>query len=471
MRNAALESLLLQVIPQIGYDFCAKYKFPLLAFFTFDEDHEEVRLIVARGLHKASLEVGLQGILNNDPHLRKCCGNADSLAKTIDILFLKKLPSSAFPDGGGLVLGFAGDPIEEALGNLDHQLYEQGDLRKLAYFHLFNVRLHGEQHLVPPYEGWHLLELEETSIPRLLGESSTYSFISPTTNGTWFLVSEDSSGFDSEGMYAWLSRRWKDAAPFRAVMQYAIEQVLDIDYVVPLFHPTWVNEVHKIGLYFLGTPRRDSIPSTFYGLILQHDQDRINRMWAKYLEHQGRISDRSSQLGKAIAIAREFFEDFHRKESRAEQFASLMIALEALYTPQDQREHTFRISQNCALLTCNDHEARRLEVFQFVKSMFARRGKLFHGQYDSQAISPGAFVNDEEIMRLASLVRNSILKFTTLFIRGENDLEQLRTRIEKSVLSENLRDELFEKSDFEALMEEVQTEIPGISTNPRPPTN
>jgi hypothetical protein len=74
-------------------------------------------------------------------------------------------------------------------------------------------------------------------------------------------------------------------------------------------------------------------------------------------------------------------------------------------------------------------------------------------------------------MRLASVVRKSILRFMTLFIRGENDLEQLRMKIEKSVLSENLRDELFEKSDFEALLEEVQTEIPGISTNPRPQTD
>ena len=130
-----------------------------------------------------------------------------------------------------------------------------------------------------------------------------------------------------------------------------------------------------------------------------------------------------------------------------------MIALEALYTPSDQSEHTFRISQNCALLIENYAESRE-GTFDFLRTMFKRRGKLFHGQYDASAQSPQDFITDEELKTLMSIVRRSVLNFLALYLRGEEGLDKVRKDLERAVLDETFRTDFLEKANFETLLKE-----------------
>lgn len=194
-------------------------------------------------------------------------------------------------------------------------------------------------------------------------------------------------------------------------------------------------------------------------------------MWRTYVRHRGQIQESASRLRKAIRIAGSFFEDYHHKTSRVEQFTSLMIALEALFTPSDPGEHTFRISQSCALLSAQDYDSdKRQEVFEFLRKMFSRRGKLFHGQFDVAESAPDELATDTEIHELASLVRESILRFIAIYLRGGEDLEGLRRQLQKAALDERLRDKLLEKGNFEALIDDSQisllppTEASGPST-------
>lgn len=459
MRNAALGALVRRIVYQFGYDFCAHYKYPLTAFISRPEDSADVRTIASRGWSQEAIQSSLRDILTQDVHLLKCCGDVWHLAQTIDILFLRKLSGIHFTAEDPLPDTEA-DILETAIVELDRQLYEHGEFEKFACFHLFNVKFLPNHLIQAPYDGWVIRELEGTAVPRLFGESSFHSFISPPSTGTWFLVCKDTSGFETEQLYAWLNRRWKDAQPFRQVMQYAVDGILDIDYVVPHFSPDWVNEVQKTGLYYLGLPRRDSIPSSLQPFVTPNEQEQINRMWRTYVRHRARITETSSTLRKALRIAGEFFEDYHRKVSRVEQFSSLMIALEALFTPSDQAEQTFRISQSCALLACDSNDSYgRQEVFEFLKKMFKRRGKLFHGRFDSLTETPDNLASDEEISKLSSLVRKSMLRLLAIYLQGENDLENLRKNMQKAALDEALRNELLIKGDFRAFIDDSQASL------------
>ncbi len=72
--------------------------------------------------------------------------------------------------------------------------------------------------------------------------------------------------------------------------------------------------------------------------------------------------------------------------------------------------------------------------------MFKRRGKLFHGQYDPE--EPAELASDVEISRLLSIVRRSILRFMTLYIKGEKNLEDVRKLLQKSIFDEDAREDL-----------------------------
>ena len=123
-----------------------------------------------------------------------------------------------------------------------------------------------------------------------------------------------------------------------------------------------VNQIHRGGLYYWGAPRQDVLPTAFWCHLMPFDSETIESNWLCYQKYADRIEPHGSSLRKAIRIAGNFFEECHKKVSRIEQFANLMIALEALYTPSDASEHTFRISQNCALLIENSAESREHTV-------------------------------------------------------------------------------------------------------------
>jgi hypothetical protein len=451
MRNEKLAALAREIVHQFGYDYCARYLYPLTFFVSATED-PRVNVIASRGKSQETIQSTMKEILHEDVHLLKCCGDVWHFAQAIDILFLRKLGAWHFTVDEPSP-NTQPDHLDGALHELDTQLYEHGAFEKYACFHLFNVKFAAEHVIEAPYDGWVIKELERTAVPKLLGESSIHSFVSPPSTGTWFLICKDTNGFETELLYEWLARLWKEAFPFRQVLQYTVDGVCDIDYVVPHFSPDWVNQIQKGGMYFLGSPRRDTVPFGLCPKFTTESQHQINRMWKAYSRHRERLVGRAT-LRKALRIAGEFFEDYHRKTSRAEQLANLMIALEALFTPSEQNEQTFRISQSCALLACkSDDSDGRQEVFEFLKQMFKRRGKLFHGQFDSETEPPEKLASDDEIGRMASLVRKSILRFLALYLHGESDLEDLRKRFQRAALDEVLRNELLAKADIGAFLD------------------
>jgi len=443
MPNESLNSFLHDLAPKIGLEHARRFLYPLSAFLAHESTNPLILPIIARGLTQEGVRLALNNLLSNDATLSKYCKDSDQLAKTLDILFFRNLSDFAYPEAPE-GLGFGGDPIENGLSKLHHELYETGDFIKIAYFHLFNFFHGGTLSLTPPYPGWRVVQLESTSIAPLLGETTLFSFLSPSHTGTVFLVCEDTEGFDRENLGDWLTRQWKAASAYRQALQYSIDGIIDIDYVVPRFSPNWLDEVHRPGLYYWGAPRQDHVPFNLRRVITPINQEEINKAWQASVLYRDRILSKGKTLRKAIRIAGRFYEDSHQKSSIAEQFSNLIIALEALYTTGGLSEQTYRISQNCAIMIGEDASERQ-SVFDFLKEMFSRRGKLFHGQYDPE--EPTGLVSDVESSRLLSIVRRSILRFLTLYIKGEKNLEDVRQLLQKAIFDEGARQDLMQRAN------------------------
>ena len=430
-------------------DFAPKYVTPLRAFLSMRDEPEKIQSVIERGFTIETANAKLMTILAEDAFLAQCCGDIEHLAHALDLLFFTRLPASTYI-GSIPSLGFGPTPFELGIEQLEQSLDGHGAFTKTAYFHLYNLWARPEDLPLAPYPGWKIEEPEHRFTAQLLGENSHSSFLSPPRTGRFFLTVRDSEGFNRESINEWLSRRWNNSAPYRQVLQYSKDAVVDIDYAVPYFNPPWVNQIHRGGLYYWGVPRQDELPETLWYHVFRSDSETIKSNWLCYQKYADRIEPHGSSLRKAIRIAGNFYEECHKKVSRIEQFANLMIALEALYTPSDASEHTFRISQNCTLLIENSTESQKT-TFDFLRIMFKRRGKLFHGQFDASAQSPQDFITDEELKTLLSIVRRSVLKFLALYLGGEDGLDKVRKDLEKAVLDETFRTEFLEKADFESL--------------------
>lgn len=447
----SLIQFLRDVVKGLG-EFGPKYATPLQAFLSMRDEPEKIQGVLQRGLTIESVSARLEKILSEDLFLAQCCGDGQRLAHALDILFFSRLSGATYTDSVPS-FDFIPSPFDLGIDELERSLYGQGAFTKAAYFHLFNFSASPENYPSAPYPGWRFEELEIRSIAQILGESSWFSFLSPPSSGTIFLVVQDSEGFNSESMNDWLTRRWGDISPYRQVLQYSKDAIVAIDYVVPYFTPSWVNNIQRGGLFYWGTPRQDGSATNLRYRLLPWDSEQIQLLWLAYQRHADKFKSHGTSLRKAIRIAGNFFEDCHKKISRIEQFADLMIALEALYTPSDTAEHTFRISQSCALMVEGSLEAREA-TFEFIRSMFKRRNKLFHGQYDMSSQTPQDFITDQEIKELLSIVRRSTLKFLALYLRGEQNLDKVRKDLEKAILDETFRVGFLEKTDYESLLTE-----------------
>ena len=450
-RNQRLREFARRAVTALG-EFGFRYMTPLRAFLNMRSDHQPANEVVGRGLTHESLTQELKSLLENDEMLAKCCGDSDRLALALDILFFGPLPDAHY-HGPSTLLGFGLSPntLEEELDELETKIYDQGEFRKIAHFHIYNLRAIGN--IAHPHPGWRIEEVSYERIKEVLQPAAYTEFLQFHSDRAFAIV-EDSAGFNSESLSDWLTRRWLEAASFRRALQLAHDGTIDIDYVIPHFNPPWVNRIQGGSVFQMGAPRKEVAPSGLYFLLTSADSEDISVIWKTVQKYSAISHEDQSSLKRAIGIAAEFFEESHRKINRIERFANLMIALEALYTPSDKSELTFRVSQTCAIFVAGSSSEGSLGIYKFLKSMFTRRGNLFHGNYDVNSQTPETFVNDEELRELYALVRRSIVAFMCLYIRGMRKLADVRQRLEASVLDEEQRQLLRAEAQLESPLRE-----------------
>ncbi len=391
----------------------------------------------------------LESILAHDTHLKACCGTPEALVYWLDRGFLSVVTAIA---------SRADAPsMDVVLKNFIFQTYTTHYVRGV-YFHLYNFTSARD---VLDFGDIRITKLYPLQVRTLLGVPQINAHYHPPGVGDFFIHFQETSTNDLE---SWLASRNEAAFWFVRMLQYFKDGLTYIDYHVPFFTPLWVNQIHRgDGTFYFGSPRR--VPyqkSNKFYVLDDTDIERIRELWTVYKDVIAPALSQKSAFRETTLRAGDFFESNFGREQAHERLLALAIALEALFSPSDKQEINFRIAQYASQLVGTEHN--RKEMFQKIRAVYDLRSRLVHGSYDVDQFSQGTFVTHDQMDELASIVRQALVRFTVLLIRGlyntKKGRRQLHEELSLAALDARVADELRRKSDREVILDEVRSRRP-----------
>jgi len=273
------------------------------------------------------------------------------------------------------------------------------------------------------FEDFSIIELHENFIPRLLGEKGSLSQFHASGIGNYFIqYSDNESPYDYP---TWLDTKHVEAIGLLSLLQFFKDGVIDIDYYTIYFTPSFVNEIWRFGNYYNGEIKSTSRNKKY--ILTKEDIKTLLQYRSVQTKFADRFNEANSQLGKVLTLAQRHFANYHSNEIIEEQLLDLIISLESLYSPDDRIELSHRIRQYAGIFLRNQMDSR--DVYEFLNEMLKKRGALVHGGYDIREVEEGRFLSVDEIMKLASIVRKSLINFTVLYLKGENSRTQVHNMI------------------------------------------
>jgi hypothetical protein len=449
--QAKLIAAILSSHPGLVPETASPYLFLIFPWIASASDQSQIAVFADRrkafeaaGFDGTSVLGTLNQILSEDQHLKECCAGTIQAARCFDLNYIIsavwaiRLNASQFnPDSH--------------FEQFESTIYGAGRFKALSLCHIFNFK--SDDAGIKFGDIW-VERLDGPTTSKIIGETSPVSFIHPPGTGEYFVISE--TGAPCDDHIKWLIDEKNKAELFLHVLQYFKDGVVHIDYAVPYFLPEWVNQVRKWGIFFIGNPRRVPYQNGQKPyLIVKSEQEPIARWWKAYQKPEifARISDLQHPMRQAGLRAAEYFELSHTQEKPSDRLISLAIALESLFSPNDQGELTFRMSQSLSQLI-GTTEAGRLELFKVVKKFYSKRSKLIHGQYDVKAFLEGRWVTHDECDAWASLIRQAIMRILVLYLRGQNSRDDFLTELSESSLDAAKAETLRAKSDVETFLAE-----------------
>jgi hypothetical protein len=403
----------------------------------------------ALGFPGDSVKQDLERIMAEDRHLTECCATLVNLGYLLDIEFISY---AAFHKNQQ---GFGDEEYDQVFDGFSEYIYSE-PFKTVAASHLYNFDA-DDPNLM--FEGLRLVKLDAATISTILGEPTSPSFIHPHGVGQYFIVTEQLGPTDD--LFAWLHQERIKATEFTSTLQYFKDGVVHVDYSVPHFFPLWVNQIRKRGIFYIGDPHRlwYAGGKRFYHLDCS-EAEQVNQWWriSLFPAVAKRLGELRNRLRQAMMRAGTFYESHYEKQDATSKLIDLAIALEAFFSPSKEGELTHRMAQAAGHLV-GESVSERKEIFRFVRDMYSRRSALFHGQYDVDAYSDGKFVSDDEIEKLASIIRRSMLRFLVLFIKGSNSREEILSRLVECTLDQEASEKLIAESDPIKFIEEYSNKL------------
>jgi len=387
-------------------------------------------------------------ILAHDTHLRACCRSPLVLPFYLDRSIIS-------PAARMLITGGSQAEVDVLYRQFESITYNQGSYSRTAYTHIFNLSIDVAE--IDLGADLRLLQIHESAVPSLLGESGTsQSFLHPSATGNVFLaISQlgESSIPDAD----WLSSIRQSAHALVTILQYMKDGIINVSYSVLDFSPPWVNELRKFGLLFIGDPRR--LPYNNGHDRYKLDADGVNTLqrWRMALgvdSVKARMNAYGVQMRLTIERAGTYYEGSLERTQADERLIALSIALESLFSPSDQSELSYRICQYASLLLGVD-AGERMSIFNSFREMYKLRSKLVHGTYDVQRYRNATFVTEDQLREWADLIRRSVVSFVVLFLRGCDDTRSLHARLEKTCFDDGEGYNIRAEADIESFLAEL----------------
>lgn len=414
---------------------------------------EPAREIARRaGFPAEQLATEVRTIFDNDQHLRECCGEPLALVYALDRFYV--WPAVV------LLLENASDRLGELFADFSRLVYEHGPYTRIAYSHIFNFSSAVDELDFSPLV---IRRLKAQDIASVLGGPSMptqYTFLQPPQVGTFFVVHEETGAV--ENLFNWLWNSHVRATELFRVVQYHQNGVVYVDYTSFHFKPAWVNELRKFGLFFVGNPRRLPYQNGERPFDLSEKEfPAIRRKIGAYLSPTllKLMSDEAVPFRQGSLRAGDYYEASLAEERPAGRLIALAIALESLFSPSDGQEISFKTALAASQLLA-DTAARRKQIFSDLQDLYRRRSKLMHGSYDVKKVYEGTFVTHDDIDRWSPYIRESILRFLTLYFRGKRskkELDTFRQELLSCALDNSNAHALRAESDLEKFVNELNT--------------
>lgn len=382
-----------------------------------------------------------QEIFQHDEHLSICCGGITmNLATAIDLFCLK----SIYNTETFLNENISKELLNKFIDSFIKQLYED-QYKRSAIFHLFNLEVKDEIKL--QFGEWKIIKIPQGSIPTILGESTPFSRLHFPDVGNYFLLFEDRE--QPNDSVTWIKKLYQEVVQIEGILQFVKDEIINIDYYTFYFTPNWVNQIWRMGNFYYGKIRSIN-PRNKYTIKLG-DVGIINRYWNLYIKNISKFHDiDKTELGQVIKRANRHFQIYHTVDNKEDKFLNLIIALEVLFSPG--QELAYRISL-CASIFL-DHDYKANIIFDFIKKMLNIRNKLVHGGYDLKEIEQDRFIMDDDLYKLASIIRRAILGFIILYLRGETEKKSITEKIQSSIFNFEERSKLIKSTSVDNYIEE-----------------
>lgn len=385
----------------------------------------------------------IEQILSEDKHIKECCDTALNLANLVDYFIFDAVTLSEENK-------LTDDAYDELFLRFSQITYSQA-FRKLTLSHLYNF---DSPEKILRFNRVQIMRLEASDILEVIGDVAVYNFLHNHQTGDFFVITESLDGCPN--IVDWLFSERAISLDFVGVLQYYKDGMVDVDYTTPYFLPEWVNRIRKRGLAFVGDPRRTPYAnSTRFYSLLEKEATEVNSWWQIYQTPQvsSRLADVQNRLRQALIRAGDYYEASMQQKDAVGRLINLAIALEALFSPSDKGELSYKISLYASLLISDD-ASERVENFRFLREMYGRRSALFHGTYDVNK----DLLTTEEAERLAGIIRLSILRFFVLDIKGKGgeSRDNILNRLSDGVLNSQILETLRNESDPERFIEEFR---------------
>lgn len=243
------------------------------------------------------------------------------------------------------------------------------------------------------------------------------------------------------------------------VVQYHKDGLAYVDYSTLHFKPEWVNGLRKVGLFYVGNPRRLPYLNGDKPFDLSDNEyPSIRRKFDAYLapEILALMADETVPFRQGSLRAGDYYEASLGEERPAARLIALAVALESLFSPDDKQEISFKIALTASNLLGDNAEERK-RIFSDLRDLYSRRSKVVHGSYDVKKFYEGSFVTHEDIERWSPYLREGILRFLTMYFRGSRtrkDLEKFREELLNCALDNSRAQALRRMSDLDFYLNE-----------------
>lgn len=360
------------------------------------------------GFNGEDLKKKLEALFVSDPHLASCCKGVWMLTKCLSSLFLNFLGSNV--------------PIESfdlAYSRFSNYLYCDR-YRVYMVHHLFNFEADIDRFEIA---GTVIGRFTKGDLVSVFENEVVFDLFHAEDVGAFFAIREIPG--DERNLEEFLKSHkltYDSINDTIGILQFIKDGLVFSDYSFLSYQPHWVNKLFPP----LPVGNQRKIPydqgKSFYQFSLD-DVARAQkwlRIWASP-EIQSRLEKRSN-LGNLVRLAIEFYTSSFYQLDEAQRLLHLTFALEALFSPNQNQELSFRIRQYASQFVGGSAKERK-DIFALVKKAYERRSKLVHGLLDVTAYIDDTLTTASSNIELASVVRRAILGMLAMLFRGRDNLK------------------------------------------------